>query len=419
MNPENGTLRVTAAFHDYKGGCHDADGYRADQGTSRSDGRTRHHARRSRVRRRAAGVERRDRPAPRGDRPVRVGRRRGRGPRLRPRARAGGGRARRRTQPGGHGRVRRRPDDRPEPAQPHRGRPGRPAGPGRRRRAAGRPGRGHRGPRAGRARRAGQPHRRGRAHPGRRHGLADPQVRAQHRQPGLGRGRHRRRPRAAASAGEHPDLFWAIRGGGGNFGVVTSFEFALHEVDPVVQFALFFWPLDQGAQALRLAREITAAMPPDINAVIGAINAPPAPFIPEEHHLTPGYVLLLTGFGPGPEHAALAAEIRQSLPPLFELVTPMPYLELQKLLDEANAWGVHAYEKGTYLAELSDPVIDVLTEHVPGKHSPMSVVLFYRLDGAYCRPGDDQTAFSGGGPPPAAPPLLGIAPHARRLAAPR
>ena len=61
-----------------------------------------------------------------------------------------------------------------------------------------------------------------------------------------------------ASAGEHPDLFWAIRGGGGNFGVVTSFEFALHEVDPIVQFGLFFWPLDQGAQALRLAREITA-----------------------------------------------------------------------------------------------------------------------------------------------------------------
>ena len=100
-----------------------------------------------------------------------------------------------------------------------------------------------------------------------------------------------------ASAGEHPDLFWAIRGGGGNFGVVTSFEFALHEVDPMVQFGLFFWPLDQGARALRLAREITAAMPPQINAVVGAVNAPPAPFVPEQYHFAPGYVLLLTGFG--------------------------------------------------------------------------------------------------------------------------
>jgi FAD/FMN-containing dehydrogenase len=80
-----------------------------------------------------------------------------------------------------------------------------------------------------------------------------------------------------AAADENPDLFWAIRGGGGNFGVVTSFEFQLHKIDPMVQFGLFFWGLDQGAEALRLAREIVAAMPPGINAVIGALNAPPAP----------------------------------------------------------------------------------------------------------------------------------------------
>jgi hypothetical protein len=124
-------------------------------------------------------------------------------------------------------------------------------------------------------------------------------------------------------------------------------------------------------------------MPPEINAVAGALNAPPAPFVPPEQHLAPGYVLLLTGFGSGPEHAALAAQIRESLPPLFDLVTPMPYVELQKLLDEANAWGIHGYEKGTYLGELSDAVIDVITEQVPRKNSPMSVLLFYRLDGAY------------------------------------
>ncbi|MBO0773817.1 MAG: FAD-binding oxidoreductase, partial [Actinobacteria bacterium] len=194
-----------------------------------------------------------------------------------------------------------------------------------------------------------------------------------------------------ASETEHPDLFWAIRGGGGNFGVVTSFEFRLHEVDPMVQFGLFFWGLDQGAEALRLAREITAAMPPDINAVAGAVNAPPAPFVPEQHHFAPGYAMLLTGFGPGPEHAELAARIRESLPPLFELVTPLPYVELQKLLDEANAWGHYGYEKGTYLQEISDPVIEIVTSQIPRKNSPMSVMLFYRLDGAYCRPGDDDT----------------------------
>ena len=130
-------------------------------------------------------------------------------------------------------------------------------------------------------------------------------------------------------------------------------------------------------------------------------------------------MLLLTGFGSGPEHASSAARIRESLPPLFDLVTPMPYVELQKLLDEANAWGVHAYEKGTYLEELSDEVIDVITEHVPRKISPMSLVLFYRLDGAYCQAGDDETAFSGGRSPRYGVFIVGLAPDAGLLAADR
>jgi FAD/FMN-containing dehydrogenase len=222
-----------------------------------------------------------------------------------------------------------------------------------------------------------------------------------------------------ASAAEHPDLFWAIRGGGGNFGVVTSFEFDLHDLDPGVQVAMFFWGLDQGRDALRLAREITAAMPPDINAVTGAVNAPPAPFVPEEHHFAPGYLLVLTGFGGAPEHAQLVDQIRGSVPPLFDLVAPMRYTDLQQLLDEANAWGSYAYDKSCYLAELSDPVIDVITEQVPGKNSPMSAALFYRLDGAYCRAGEQDTAFSGGRSPRYAAFIIGVAPDDRVLAAER
>jgi FAD/FMN-containing dehydrogenase len=222
-----------------------------------------------------------------------------------------------------------------------------------------------------------------------------------------------------AAADEHPDLFWAIRGGGGNFGVVTSFEFALHEVDPVVHFGLFFWPLEQGSQVLRLARTITAAMPGEINAVVGALNAPPAPFVPEQHHFVPGYGLALTGFGSAPEHAELVTQIRESLPPLFDLVTPMPYVELQKLLDQAGAWGFYAYEKGTYIQDLSDAVIEVVTEHIPRKNSPMSMVLFYRLDGAYCQVGDDETAFSGGRSPRYSTFIIGLAPDAGVQAAER
>jgi FAD/FMN-containing dehydrogenase len=225
--------------------------------------------------------------------------------------------------------------------------------------------------------------------------------------------------RARASERENPDLFWAIRGGGGNFGVVTGFEFQLHEAGPLVQFGLFFWSLDQAPATLRLARQITAALPPELNAVIAAVNAPPAPFVPEQHHLRPGYALLLAGFGSAQEHAALVAQIRESLPPLFDLVTPMPYVELQKLLDEANAWGFCCYDKGAYLEDLSDPVIEAVTEHVPRKTSPMSALLFYRLDGAYTRVGDEQTAFSGGRSPRYAAFIVGLTPDVGGLAAER
>jgi hypothetical protein len=218
---------------------------------------------------------------------------------------------------------------------------------------------------------------------------------------------------------EEPDLFWAIRGGGGNFGVVTSFEFRLHEVDPVVQFALIFWSLDQGQEAMQLTREIVAALPPDINAVFAAVNAPPAPFVPPQHHFAPGYALLLTGFGSAAEHARLVTQIRRRVPPLFDVNTPMFYIELQKLLDEANAWGLHAYDKGTYFEDLSDPVIDVIAEQVPGKQSAMSALMLYRLDGAYSQIGEDETAFSGGRSPRYAAFIIGLAPDAGLLAAER
>ena len=222
-----------------------------------------------------------------------------------------------------------------------------------------------------------------------------------------------------AAEDDEPDLFWAIRGGGGNFGVVTSFEFRLHEVDPMVQFGLFFWSLDQGPEALRLVREITAALPPDINAVFGGLNAPPAPFVPEQHHFAPGYVLLLTGFDSAQEHAQLVTQIRESVPPLFDLITPMPYVELQKLLDEGFAFGLYGYEKGTYTKDMPDSVIEVVTEHVPRRKSPMSALLVYRLDGAYSLVGDDETAFSGGRSPRYGFFIIGYAPDADLLAADR
>lgn len=202
-----------------------------------------------------------------------------------------------------------------------------------------------------------------------------------------------------AADDENPGLFWALRGGGGNFGVVTEFEFALHPVGPMVWFSMLFYPLEQAVEAMRVARDLVADLPREANLVLAAVNAPPAPFVPPEHHFRPGYAIMLAGFGAEEEHAATAGRARVGLAPLFEMSTPMPYTGLQQLIDEATAWGMHGYEKGAYLPGLTDEVIEVVAEHVARKPTPMSQAVFYVLDGAYSEVPDDATAFGGGRSP--------------------
>ena len=198
-----------------------------------------------------------------------------------------------------------------------------------------------------------------------------------------------------AAEDENPDLFWAVRGGGGNFGVVTEFEFRLREAGPMVNYGLMFWGLDQGAEVLRLARELIPSLSTDFSVVPACLSAPPAPFVPEQHHFQPGYSLVVVGLGTPEQHAEVLDRMRTTLPPLFEFATPMPYTALQQSLDEANDWGSYCYEKGTYLEDLSDGAIEVITQQVAKRNSPMSVVLFYRLDNAYSAVDDDASAFGG------------------------
>jgi hypothetical protein len=203
-----------------------------------------------------------------------------------------------------------------------------------------------------------------------------------------------------ASDEQNPDLFWAIRGGGGNFGVVTEFEFQLHEVGPMVRLGLLFWEHERGAEALRVIRDVVADLPESCNVIVAvALTAPPAPFVPEQHHHTLGHALMVTGFGPHAEHEGVLARLRDALPPLFEYVEPMPYVAVQQMLDDFHPWGLHYYDKGAYLDDLSDGAIEVLMECTPAKASPLSVLLFYRLDRAYSDAGEDDTAFSGGRSP--------------------
>jgi FAD/FMN-containing dehydrogenase len=223
-----------------------------------------------------------------------------------------------------------------------------------------------------------------------------------------------------AAEDENADLFWAIRGGGGNFGVVTEFEFRLHQVEPIVQFGLFFWGQEQGGDALRLMRDVVSDLPRSLNGIpAAALHAPPAPFVPVEHHHKLGHALLLVGFGDPAAHQQAVDRIRAALPPLFDHVTPMPYVALQQLLDEANGWGFYGYDNGAYFENLTNEAIEVLTEHAPRKHSPLSVVLFYRLDEAYCEIGEDATAFGGGRTPRYEGFIIGLCPAAEMLAAER
>jgi FAD/FMN-containing dehydrogenase len=215
-----------------------------------------------------------------------------------------------------------------------------------------------------------------------------------------------------ASAAENPDLFWALRGGGGNFGVVTEFEFRLHEVGPIINFGMLFWTADQGRQVFELARDLFRTLPTDINIVISGLSAPPAPFVPEQYHFVPGFALAVSGFGTAEDHGALLDRIRTALPPAFEMVSPLPYVALQQMLDEGNAWGFHCYDKGLYVEDFSDEVISVITEQLPQKVSPLSVVIFYRLDGAYSAVEEDATAFSGGRSPRFAVFIIGVCPAA-------
>jgi hypothetical protein len=199
--------------------------------------------------------------------------------------------------------------------------------------------------------------------------------------------------RLRASAEEHPDLFWALRGGGGNFGVVTSFEFRLHPVGPAVLAGPLFWDASDAREVLRLYRDFIRDAPDELGTVIRFGPAPPLPIIPEELHWRPVVMVAACHAGSIEDGERALQPLRRSRAPLLDLVGPVPYVGFQGALDSTVPHGSNYYWKSTHLPELDDDLIDVLAGHAFSGASPRSYAVMFHLGGAVRRVDADATAF--------------------------
>jgi hypothetical protein len=196
-----------------------------------------------------------------------------------------------------------------------------------------------------------------------------------------------------ASAQENPDLFWAVRGGGGNFGVVTSFQFRLHPVD-TVHAGPMLWPIEHSAEVMQFYREFITTAPEDVNGFFAFLTVPPAPPFPEQLHNRKmcGIVWCYTGNPDSMEQAF--RPVRQIRTPEFEHIGPIPFPAVQSMFDGLYAPGMQWYWRADFVKELSN---DAIREHIrhgeemPTMHSTMHL---YPINGAVHRVGSKDTPFA-------------------------
>ena len=196
-----------------------------------------------------------------------------------------------------------------------------------------------------------------------------------------------------ASASENPDLFWAIRGGGGNFGVVTEFELALHPIPSLLLGGMLLYPGPMGAAVLAHFRDFMADAPDEVGGGVAFITAPPEEFVPEPARGQPCVGVVVCYNGPVEEGQQVLAPLLEFGPPVVNLVGPMPYVAVQQLLDAPNPKGMHNYWSADFLTGLPDEAIATLTSHVQPAASPLTQVIVVPGGGAIARVPDDETAF--------------------------
>lgn len=195
-----------------------------------------------------------------------------------------------------------------------------------------------------------------------------------------------------ASEDENSDLFWALRGGGGNFGVVTSFLFRLHPVETVYGGPMI-WPIEQTAEAMAWYRDFMADAPEDLYGFFAIMTVPPAPTFPKELHGRQACGVVWCHLGTSAEAEQQIDKARRFSPPLFEHVGPVPYPALQSAFDALYPKGLQWYWKGDFIKDLNNAAIQAHVEHGAEMPTPLSTMHLYPIDGAVHRKRPDETAF--------------------------
>jgi FAD/FMN-containing dehydrogenase len=196
-----------------------------------------------------------------------------------------------------------------------------------------------------------------------------------------------------ASADRNPDLFWALKGGGGNFGVVTGFEFRLHEVGPLLYGGMMFFGIEAAADLLRSYRAFMEEAPDEICGGAAILTAPPEEFVPEEVRGKPVLAVIACYVGPPDAGERAFAPLREWGPAL-EMLGPMPYAVVQGLIAPGNPPGRHQYWKAGFLGELSDAAVDTFVRYASEPATPFTACLMLPLGGAFARAEADDSPLS-------------------------
>jgi FAD/FMN-containing dehydrogenase len=199
--------------------------------------------------------------------------------------------------------------------------------------------------------------------------------------------------RAGLGAGEDADLLWALKGGGGNFGVVTSLEYLLAPVGPTVYGGVAFFEGHRATELLQFFREWGADLPDELTPIVNMTTAPPAPFLPEELHGKPVAALIACWAGPVEDGERALAPVRALGDIAADLLGPIPYTGLQTLIDPLWAKGARNHMKAGYLADLDDGAIAALVSGFERKPSPQCELHVHLLGGAVARVPADASAF--------------------------